>query len=185
MNAAELIRVMEQEAQPLVESLVGELRANLGTSHYRRLNEAAVFQRVHAVYQALALWLSSRDDAVLRSVGEELGKRRFEESTPLGQVVLALILTEGHLWKYLGSRAAQPEEEIRSVVTEFFQKMVYSAARGYEVALAISNRLAQRAGEVSKAPEPAAGKAPGQPAVPEGEGEATISRGGQVGEFGG
>ncbi len=181
MKTAELVRVIEQEGQPLAGGMVGELRTNLGTSYYRRHKEAEVLQRIQAVYQTLGSWLAARDDSRLRGLGEELGQRRFQEGIPLGQLVLALILNEKHLWNYLGSRAAQADEEALKLVTEFFQKMIYHTARGYEVALAQSNRFAQQA-EVPKTPE-AAAQTPAEPGST--EAEMPISRGGQVGEFGG
>ena len=59
MNAIDLIRVIEEQAHPLVESLYGELRSNLGTSHYHRLSNEELFRRGHAVYQNLAAWLTA------------------------------------------------------------------------------------------------------------------------------
>jgi len=99
----------------------------------------------------------------------------------LGQVVLALILEENYLRRYLGNQGVAAEGEWARVITEFFQKMIYSTARGYEVALAHSNRLAQRAG----GPPGPGGKPPAPEPVPQAEGDIEISRGGQVGEVAG
>ncbi|HEY7679357.1 MAG TPA: hypothetical protein VIC04_02485 [Terriglobia bacterium] len=180
MNRADLIRVIQQEARPLVEGLYGELRTNLGTSHYHRLSNEELFRRGQAVYQHLAEWLASRDETAIRRAGEELGRRRFAEGIPLGQVVLALILEEKHLWVYGGAGPA-PEESLKLEVAEFFGRTIYSTAHGFEEALADSIRRSGRTAvpavpveRISQKPAPAQEKSDMQ-----------ISRGGDVGELGG
>lgn len=181
MDSGELIQVIQQEARPLVEGLYAELRSNLGTSHYHRLSNEELFRRGQAVYQHLAEWLASRDESQTLRSGEDLGKRRFAEGIPLGQVVLALILEEKHLWDYLNRSGSTADENLRRSVTEFFQKTIYSTARGYEESLAESNQRARRGIVPPRPAEKAAPKA--EPA--QGEPELEISRGGQVGELGG
>jgi len=198
VNSTDLVRVIEREGQQLVGGLFGELRANLGTSYYRVLGEDEFFERVYSLFQRLAQWLVSKDDAHIHSVAEERGKARFTQGIPLGQVVLALMLTERHLWDYLGATDRQVDESLRSTVIAFFQKTVYSTARGYEAKLAESNRLARRAVVGQSATATAVGKASTKPPAtkekPKDEHEKEkhkdaddleVSRGGQVGEFGG
>ncbi len=180
MDPAGLIRVIQQAARPLVESLYAELRTNLGTSHYHRLSNEELFRRGQAVYQNLADWLASHDEAVLRSYGEDLGRRRFAEGIPLGQVVLALILNENHLWDHVSSLNQQVDENLRRQVSDFFARTIYSTAHGYEQQLAASNRPA-RAATVAP-PHAGAGAAKAPPTDSKGN---EISRGGDVGEFGG
>ena len=199
MNSTDLVRVIEREGRQLVEGLHGELKANLGTSYYRALGEDEFFERVYSMFQRLAQWLVSKDDAHIQSVAEERGKMRFAEGIPLGQVVLALMLTERHLWDYLGATDRQVDESLRSTVIAFFQKTVYSTARGYEAKLTESNRLARRAGAGQGADVPTVGKASTKPLAaiekpktdapkkdaPKDEDDLEVSRGGQVGELGG
>lgn len=181
MDSANLIRLIQQEARPLVEGLYSELRTNLGTSHYHRLSNEELFRRGQAVYQHLAEWLQTGDNSAIRRYGEDLGKRRFAEGIPLGQVVLALILEEKHLWRFGGGVASPPEEGLREKVAEFFGRTIYSTARGYEEALAESDQRSRRA---ATPPAPAEREAAKAKPTEEEPGE-TISRGGQVGEFGG
>ena len=182
MNTADVIHRIESESRPLVEEVIAELCANLGTSHYRRWREEDLFERVHTVYQHLAKWLAGHDSAALREFGEKLGRERFSDAIPLGQVVLALVLEEKQLVDYLSRSGAILEEEAQRASSEFFQKTIYATARGYEVALAESNRLAR--GVPAAPPEPAA-KEPAQSTEAKNNKELEISRGGQVGEFGG
>ena len=163
MNSTDVVRVIEREGRQLVGGLFGELKANLGTSYYRALGEDEFFERVYAVYQRLAQWLVSKDDAPIQSAGEESGKDRFSEGIPLGQVVLALLLTERHLWDYLNASSRQVDESLRDTIIEYFRKTVYSTARGYEAKLAESNRLARHAVAGQSATATAVGKASTKP----------------------
>src|ERR1043166_5303801 len=144
MTSTSLIDAIQHDARPLVESLYGELRTNLGTSHYHRLSNEELFRRGQAVYQHLCDWLSKRDDGAIQSAGEELGRKRFSEGIPLGQVVLALVLEEKHLWSFLDSEEGpHGDEKLRLEVAEFFARTIYSTALGYEDALAQNNRKAR------------------------------------------
>jgi hypothetical protein len=175
MKSADLLRLLQEQGRPLVESLFGEFRSNLGTSHYHRLSNEELFRRGDAVYQNLANWLATRDAAAVHRSGEQLGRQRFAEGIPLGQVVLALILGEKHLWRHTSILGFEADEALRLEVAEFFARAIYSIALGYEEAMSESNRRAQR----SLVPPAATGSAT------EGSEEISTSRSGQVGEFGG
>ena len=144
MNSTDLVRLIERDGQQLVEGLYGELKTNLGTSYYRVLGEDEFFDRVYSLYQRLAQWLVSKDNAHVQRIAEERGGMRFYDGIPLGQVILALMLTERHIWDYLSASDRQVDESLRNKVIEFFQITVYSTAKGYEEKLAKSNRLAKR-----------------------------------------
>ena len=181
MNAADLARVIREQGRPMVESLYSELRSNLGTSHYHRLSNEELLRRGQAVYQRLAEWLGSPANDQVHVSGEDLGQRRFSEGIPLGQVVLALILEEKHLWEYCGLHGHKPDEKLRLQVAEFFARTIYSTALGYEQALADSTRRARRDLVPASPTEPQATRvktAEEKQTVP-------VSRGGQVGELGG
>jgi len=181
MIAADLIRVIQEQAHPLVEGLYGELRTNLGTSHYHRLSNEELFRRGHAIYQHLSNWLTTRDAGAVYHAGKELGKKRFAEGIPLGQVVLALILEEKQIWQFAVGMNLRAEEKLRLDVAEFFARFIYSTGLGYEESLAESNRHGQRAMAPPKAADAAVPKAK----LTEEKQEMITSRGGDVGEFGG
>jgi len=178
MISPALIRAVE--SKDLIDILTIELTQNLGTSHYRRLHQDDLYSRVSGVYRHLAEWLQHKDETVLRSNGEDLGRKRFSEGVPLGQVILALILNEKHLWKLMDRSGHPVSDEDRGVVTEFFQKHTYYTGRGYEEALSgdAANHRPHPAGTNHELPRKVAAKS--QP-----ERDLDISRGGQVGELGG
>jgi hypothetical protein len=184
MNSSDLIRAIESDSRPMVESLYGELRTNLGTSHYHRLSNEELFRRGQAVYQNLREWLTKRDAAAAHRVGEELGKRRFSEGIPLGQVVLALILEEKHLWNYLDGKGSGSDEKLRLEVAEFFARMIYSTALGYEESLAATNRKAS-ASMVLPGTQPVPAAVGAASSRKPDSSEMTSSRGGDVAELGG
>ena len=181
MVAADLIRVIQEQPQPLVEGLYGELRTNLGTSHYHRLGNDELFRRGHAIYQHLSNWLTTRDAAAVHRSGKELGRKRFAEGIPLGQVVLALILEEKQLWQFTAGMNLHAEERLRLDVAEFFARLIYSTGLGFEESLAESNRHARQAMSPPKAADAAAPKSK----LAEEKQEISTSRSGDVGEFGG
>ena len=184
MNSAELVRAVEQDARPLVESLYGELRTNLGTSHYHRLSNEELFRRGQAVYQRLCEWLKARDTAAIYRAGEELGKKRFSEGIPLGQVVLALILEEKHLWSYLDGKASEADEKLRLDVAEFFARTIYSTALGFEESLSASDRKA-RPNVILPASSQTIPVGAGSTASGGKQDTTEISRGGEIAELGG
>ena len=184
MTAAEMIQIIEKGSAQYFTGLIQEVRSNLGTNHYRRLSEEELSRRITAVYLNLEHWIATRDEAAVRVAGETLGKRRFEEGIPLGQVVLALVLEENYLRKYLSNQGVSPEGEWGQTITDFFQKMIYHTGHSYEVALAHSNRLAQRATVAAPSPSAPAKPVP-RTEAPEEEGDVQISRGGQIGESAG
>jgi hypothetical protein len=183
MDAAAMAQIIESKPAELIEGLNAELKGNLGTSHYHRLSEDELVRRHSHIFDGLACWLRNSDESALQKSGESLGERRFREGTPLGQVVLVLILVERQLVDYFNASPKDIPQDVRRAVTGFFQKYAYYTAKGYEASLAVSNRLA-RSGKTAEIAVPE--ERPVKPAgTVSGEGDMEISRGGQVGEFGG
>jgi hypothetical protein len=176
MDAVEIIQVIESGAQQFFNGLLQEVRSNLGTTYYRRLSNEELARRMTVVYKGLENWLVGPNEAAVRRAGEDLGERRFSESIPLGQVVLSLVLEEKYLRKYFADQGVPIDEEWSKVISDYFRRLIYSTAQGYETALAYSNRLAQ--GTPAEQP-------PQPPAPPQPSNDLEISRGGDIGEVSG
>ena len=181
MQAAELVRMIQEHDGPMLEGLFGELRTNLGTSHYHRLSNEELLRRGRAVLLQLVEWLKARNPAAVHRFSHALGQQRFEEGIPLGQVVLSFILGEKQIWQFASQQGQQPEEGLRLEVSEFFARMTYSTALGYEASLSDS----QRKSRGTIVPPSASGGEPGKVQSSEENQEISTSRSGQVGEFGG
>jgi len=177
MQATELIRMIQQEAHPMLEGMFGELRTNLGTSHFHRLSNEEIFRRGNVAFQRLAEWLTSRDNAAVHQFSLGVGRERADEGIPLGQVVLSFILGERQIWNYVGQVGKQADEALRLDVAEFFARTIYSISLGYEEALTESQRKSR--GTITTPSKAAAA------AVEEVEEELPISRSGVIGEHGG
>jgi len=177
MSHAAFTQTLHSEMRPLVESMFGELRANPGTSHYHRLSNDELLRRGQDVYQHLLDWLAGRDLAAVQKAGTSLGQRRFAEGIPLGQVVLAILLEEKHLWKYPVT-AGFCDTDLARATAEFFQEFIYWTARGF-------------AGELEAGKKPPGRVVPPPPQhMPtnhnhQQESDESISRSGQIGEHGG
>ena len=177
MDAVEIIQIIERGAQQYFNGLLQEVRSNLGTTYYRRLSNEELTHRMTVVYKGLENWLVGRNEVAVQSAGEDLGRLRFSESIPIGQVVLSLLLEEKYLRKYIADQGVSLEGEWSNVISDYFRRLIYSAAQGYETALAYSNRLAQGNVPVEHPPQPEA--------QPQPQGDMEISRGGDVGEVSG
>lgn len=179
MDAAEIIQIIERGAQAYFNGLLQEVRANLGTTYYRRLSNEELTHRMTVVYKGLENWLVKPDEVALQNAGVELGKLRFSESIPIGQVVLSLLLEEKYLRKYFADHGAALEGEWSMAVSDYFRRLIYAAAQGYETELAHSNRMA-----LGNVPEEHHPHHVAQP-QPEAPGDMEISRAGQIGEVSG
>ncbi len=177
MDAAEIIQVIEQGAERFFNGLLQEVRSNLGTTYYRRLSNEEVARRMTVVYEGLESWLTAHNEAAVHNAGEDLGKRRFNESIPLGQVVLSLVLEEKYVRKYLADQNVLLDDEWSNVISEYFQRLIYSSAQGYETALAHSNRLALGNVPVEHPPHAELPQPP--------QDDLAVSRAGQIGEVSG
>jgi hypothetical protein len=179
MDAVEIIQVIESGAQQFFNGLLQEVRMNLGTTYYRRLSNEELARRMTVVYKGLENWLVGPNEAAVQAAGEDLGKRRFEESIPLGQVVLSLLLEEKYLRKYIADQGVSLGDEWSKVISDYFRRLIYAVGQGYEAALAHSNRHALGNVPVEDHPHHEARR------QPEPGGEIEISRGGEIGEVSG
>jgi hypothetical protein len=183
VNATNLVIWIRQEFPAIYGKLFQDLQTNLGVSHYRRFSNEELHSRCLVIYERLCNWLENQDRSAVRKPAFELGKERFEDDIPLGQLVLGILLLEKHLWLHVEEtrKVTVLDVDIRERVIEFFQKTIFWAARGYEEALEKAS-----VGRMN---------APAQPLIrpiPEHKREAEeviegmeMSRGGQVGEQGG
>lgn len=178
MSRVEFATTLQREMRPLVETIFSELRRNPGTSHYHKLDSAELTRRGEAVYQNMLGWLMHSDPEALRNSGLALGQARFAEGVPLGQVVLAVLLEEKHLWKYPATARFASDAELILAVQEFFQKFIYWTARGFAAELDSGKPY------LGRVVPPPAQQMPRNPGAQQEEDE-LITRSGQIAEFGG
>lgn len=134
-----LVKIIEEHADELTRGTVKKLQSSPRTRSYSRLPHDELYYRVHEVYQNLDRWLWDKTDHVIQAWYNQLGKKRFDEEIPLGEVLWGLVLTKYHLLDYL--RASAPadsamelyrQQEFDRLIGQFFDRAVCYAAEGYE-----------------------------------------------------
>lgn len=143
MLCVRLVRMIEDHAEQLTRGVLEDLKGNPRTPAYHRLSREQLDRRVYEVLRNFAQWLSYQTDQAIEAWYGELGRQRFAENTPLAEVVYALILTKQHLQDYVRSAGLADsalelyqELELYRLAGRFFDKAIYYAVRGYELAAA-------------------------------------------------
>jgi hypothetical protein len=133
--------MIEDHADQLTAGLVSDLQHHPRVSGYHRLAALELHNRAYDVYAHLSKWVARGSEHEIDLTYTDLGRRRFHEGIPLSQVVFALILTKNHLLEYVKSSGLSDsaldlyqELELIQVVTQFFDRAIYHAAQGYELA---------------------------------------------------
>ena len=138
MLAQRLVRLIEDHAEAISRGLVADLQSNPRTPAFQSLSSDELHRRIYEVYHNLGHWLARETDETIESAYRELGKIRFAQDIPLGELVYALILTKNHLREYVRSSALldsavalYQELELQRLVGQFFDKAIYYTVRAY------------------------------------------------------
>jgi hypothetical protein len=138
MLVSKLVALIEGHAEELTRQAVARVRTDERTSRYRTFSDDELEARARNVYAHLGRWLEVASEAEVEAEYYQLGARRRQEGVPLGQVVMALLLTRRTLWQFVESRGADSMLELRQqldlelLVVRFFDRAIYHAVRGYE-----------------------------------------------------
>ncbi|MGE3841145.1 MAG: RsbRD N-terminal domain-containing protein [Vicinamibacterales bacterium] len=141
MLSGYLVRFVEQHADILTDELVTDLLSNSKTASYRRLSRDELRQHCFEIYHGLGRWLGDTDDPALESRVEALGRERFHEGVPLSEQVYAVGLMKQHLREKIRSVGVvysalelHNELHLSLLIGRFFDRMLYSLVKGYEMA---------------------------------------------------
>ena len=150
MLGTRLLLLIQSHAGPLTRDVVEDLRTNLRTPTFRRLDPADIETRVSALFYNLGKWIGEADEHAVRAEYEDMGRARFRDGVPISELVFALVITKHHLRRYIrdhglvdfaGDRVAPPEllplelhsiQELNYQVGVFFDRALYHLAHGYE-----------------------------------------------------
>jgi hypothetical protein len=139
MLSPRLVKMIEDHAEELTESLIKDLQSNQRTPHYHSLGREELHHRTYDVYRNLGKWLSHETEAAIESGYTDLAKRRYAEGVPLSEVVYALILTKEHLREYVrfaglidSAIELHSERELQRQVGRFFDRAIYYTVKGFE-----------------------------------------------------
>ena len=140
MISQRLIRLVEQNAEHVIQDLIADVRRDPRTAAYHQMSDDDLHERGLDLYLNLGRWLTGRTEFAIQTRYEALGRRRYQEKIPISQVLFAVTLAKVHLLDFLqgaaaGEAAELPlEYELALAVTQFWDKAIYYLARGYEEA---------------------------------------------------
>ena len=142
MRSVTLVQMIEDHSEQITGKVLHRIHQDPELHEMRRLPQSELKDRCQDVLENLGHYLSgNRKDELVKRY-EKLGRRRFEESIPLHEVVRTLqilkesmigfVRDQGVLQNFLELYA---EEELEHRVGQFFDKLVYYVVRGYEEAV--------------------------------------------------
>jgi hypothetical protein len=141
MISVRLVAMIEDHAEQLTAGLVNDLQRHPRVSGYHRLAPLELHNRAFDVYRNLSKWVARGSESEIELTYTDLGKRRYHEGIPLSEVIFALLMTKDHLLEYVKTSGLSDtaldlyqELELVHVVAQFFDKAIYHAARGFELA---------------------------------------------------
>lgn len=151
MLSGYLVRMIEQHAAELTKELLDDLQSNPRIPAFRQLSREELHDRMHDLYRNLGQWLANESEAVIETAYGEIGRRRAAQGVPISEVVYALCLVKEHLRNFVrrvdfleSALELHREVELNTMVGHFFDRAVYFAVKGYEVA-----RAEMASGEIS------------------------------------
>jgi hypothetical protein len=98
---------------------------------------------VYEIYRHLGEWLMGKDELHLEQRYLQIGARRACQRVPLSEVIWVIVLTKENLWDFIKKESVleRPVEvfgelEMLQLLEQFFDRAIYYASVGYELAVA-------------------------------------------------
>jgi len=142
MISQKLVGLIEAHAKDLAERWLTEVRHNQKTPTYHAFAEGRLRERVVDVYANLGRFVGHEDRREeVERVYTALSVERHGEGFRLSEVIEALTLTRGVLWRYVlehgffdSAVELYQTLELYNRVVNFFDRAIFYTARGYEKA---------------------------------------------------
>jgi len=138
-----LVRLIETHSQALAACLLDQVQNSELTQSYQNVPPKELQERVYEIYRHLGEWLMGKDEVQLEQRYLEIGARRARQRVPLSEVVWVIVLTKENLWEFIKKESVleRPVEvfgelEMLQLLEQFFDRAIYYAAVGYELAVA-------------------------------------------------
>jgi hypothetical protein len=138
-----LVRLIETHSQALAACLLDRVQNSELTQSYQNVPPKELQERVYEIYRHLGEWLMGKDEVQLEQRYLEIGARRARQRVPLSEVVWVIVLTKENLWEFIKKESVleRPVEvfgelEMLQLLEQFFDRAIYYAAVGYELAVA-------------------------------------------------
>jgi hypothetical protein len=139
-----LVRLIETHSQSLAACLLDRVQQSELTPCFRKnVSSEELKTRVFEIYHHLGEWLIGKDESHLEQRYLEIGSRRATQRVPLSELIWVIVLTKENLWEFIKKEAVleRPIEvfgelEMLQLLDQFFDRAVYYASIGYELAVA-------------------------------------------------
>jgi hypothetical protein len=136
-----LVRLIETHSQSLAECLLDRVHNSELTLTYQNVPSGELQERVYEIYRHLGEWLIGKDESFLEQRYLQIGARRASQRVPLSEVIWVIVLTKENLWEFIQREAVleRPVEvfgelEMLRLLEQFFDRAIYYASVGYEMA---------------------------------------------------
>jgi hypothetical protein len=148
MLSHRLVHLIEEHSDALASGLLRKVQRSARTEAFRNVPHEEITQRTYEVYRHLGEWLLDKSETDIEQLYTQTGIRRAGQGVPLSQLIWAIILTKDNLWEFVldESYPDRPVEifgkqELLQLLDQFFDRALYGAAVGYELAAQTSGRL--------------------------------------------
>jgi hypothetical protein len=139
-----LVRLIETHSQALASCLLDQVESSELTPAYKKnVPPEDLKERVYEIYHHLGEWLMGKDEFHLEQRYLHIGAQRAQQQVPLSEVIWVIVLTKENLWEFIKKESVleRPVEvfgelEMLQLLEQFFDRAIYYASVGYELALA-------------------------------------------------
>jgi len=139
-----LVRLIETHSQSLATCLLDRVESSeLAKTYQRNVPPEELKDKVYEIYRHLGEWLIAKDETDLQTRYLQIGARRASQRVPLSEVIWVIVLTKENLWEFVKKEAIleRPVEvfgelEMLQLLEQFFDRAIYFASVGYELAIA-------------------------------------------------
>jgi hypothetical protein len=134
-----LMLAIESHADRLAKDFVADLNQNPKTPCLRRRDTEELERVARDLYAQIAKWLSETNPEEVEAKFKARARRQRKAGIPLSEIVMAVILLKKHVWEFVKRNAEvdsindlYQRDEVMIRVAEFFDRVLYAVARGYE-----------------------------------------------------
>ncbi len=138
-----LVRLIETHSEALAACRLDRVQNSDATPDYGKVPPEELKERVYEIYRHLGDWLITKDELDLEQRYLAIGARRALQGLPMSQVAWAIVLTKENVWEFIKKEIGieRPVEvfgemEMFQRLDRFFDRAIYYAAVGYELAVA-------------------------------------------------
>ncbi len=149
MLASRLVQLIESHSERLSEELLNKFFTTERCSDMLKVPPAELRSRSHEIYRNLSDWLLAKTEPEIEARYLQIGRDRYRQGVALSHFICAINLTREHVHEFLRRETFSDNSlelfghlELVRMLDQFFDKVVYYTAVGYE-------REAQRNGRAA------------------------------------